>query len=529
MGKKVESLRSLMAKRAQKREDVSSEEVSAAVGAATEEVTVTIDEVLAAADAILEGGSENPEEIMAQVASLREQIAALVPDVEEIVDAVDAVGAGSEEAADAERAANKITTILGKLTKIEGRVAKRNKLRQAMSANADALRGIQSGANVVPSLRTPNGNQPTVAQHKRTKKYTSDEVALRMGNFIMASKGNERAKQWLMDRGDWQKMQTRAATLADFATGGILIPEEIESEIVKYRDNRGLARQLCKVVSMSTETRKMRQQVDGPSHQYIGEGDTITTSDNVRYEEKTLSNKWVAIGTEWYQPVDEDAAISLADEFAEWCGYEMAKAEDTAVFSGTGLSATGGIIGMPYAFQKAVEDAGGTWTTDAHKAYHPGTQLATGSTWASITAADIYKMGGKLANRAGIKREYVASGTFYFDTMLPLIMAAAGIQPPTIVDGVPEYKFNGFTVHITDFMPTATAANQIPLLFGDFSSYLLGDRRGLTLESDKNIKTQLITTVATWRFGGLAMDWGTANSASASRKRGGVAALVTKN
>lgn len=525
MKTKLLSLRALLQRRANKREDVSAAEVSAAVTDATTEVTATIEEVLAAVDALLASPPENPEEIMNEVVALREQIAALVPDVEEIAEAVDEVAPsdGATATEGAERAAKKLRDAIEKIKQVEARAAKRNELRSLAQNNRDALASLRTGAAPLPLGGV--GNNMTQPTFRRSRRFSSDAVALRMGRILQAAHGNDSAKRWLEQNG----ISTRAASLSDFATGGILVPEEVESEIVKYRDERGLARQICRVVDMTSNERKIRKQVDGPVGQYIGEGDSIATSDNIRYDEKSLNAKWAAIGTEWYTPVDEDAAISLADEFAEWCAYTMAGVEDTAVFSGTGLSATGGIIGMPYAFRKAVEDAGGTWTTDAHKAYHPGLRVATGSTWASITASDVQSMGANLAHRQGIRREFVCSSQFYYERLQVLALSAAGVQPSSIVDGEPRMLFNGFVVHLTDNMPQETAVSTIPLLFGDFQSYVLGNRKGLTIESDKNIKTQLITTVATWRYGGLALDWGTASSSSSSRQRGGIAALVTKN
>jgi len=513
-----------------KRADVDPAVADLPTGGTTEEVTATIDEVLVAVDKLLESPPDNPEEIMAQVAAIREQVAALIPDIEDIIGAAEGdTGAGSDATMmAADRMSKKVSLIIKRLNDIEARVARKNTLRQAAANNAASLQAQQASGTPPFSLRTGAGDM-TVTQHKRTKRFSSDAMALHMGRIIQASRGNEQARAWLAQNPLQQATQKRAASILDFATGGILIPHEMEEEIIKYRDQRGIARQICKIISMQTVERLLRTQVDGPTGQYIGEGNTITTSDNIRYEEKVLKNKWVAIGTEWYQTLEEDAEISLADEFAEWCSYEMALVEDTAIFAGTGLSATGGIIGMPYAFQKAVEDAGGTWATDAHKVYHPGVRVATGSTWASITASDIQAMGANIANRSGLKRGFVCSSVFYYEKLKTLALSAAGVQPTHVIDGVPMLVFDGFPVYITDALPTVTAVSSIPLLFGDFGSYLLGDRKGLTVESHKDIKTQLITTVATWRFGGIAFDWGKADSTAGNRKRGGIAALVTKN
>jgi hypothetical protein len=56
-----------------------------------------------------------------------------------------------------------------------------------------------------------------------------------------------------------------------------------------------------------------------------------------------------------------------------------------------------------------------------------------------------------------------------------------------------------------------------------------GDLKATTVETDKNIRTQIWEVVTTERFDINVHDIGNYNATAANRKRGSVAALITKN
>jgi HK97 family phage major capsid protein len=506
-----------------KREDVPVEEVVEAVEEATQEVTISVDTILAAMDELLTAAPEDATEWSAAVATLREQLATLVPQVEEIVDAVEAIEgeAAPEAEAAAERAHKALKRATDKLNGLTEKRAKRAELRALVSVNQAAADSLRTG-NGAPSMR---GNQMNIGSKVRTRHFADDQRAHDFGRMLQAHFGNEHAAEYVRSKG----LNVRTMSSSDVASAGLLIPDDVESVILKFRDERGVARRICDVRQMTTATKTIRKQVSGPVEQYIGEGSTIDTSQNLRYNDFTLTAKQVAIGTEMYAVLDEDASVSLADEFVEWAGYAIAGAEDKAFFVGNGLSATGGIVGMFRQFQKMVEDAGGTWTTDANKLYHPGVRLATGSTFASTTLSDITGLGAAVADRAGLQFSYICSRAYYFENLLPKAYNANGTPGSEIVNGLQTFIWNGIPVITTDYAPQATAVSTVGLLFGDPKSYVIGDRRGLTVEFDKNIKTQIIEAVVTARYDGAGVDFGVASATANDRVKGGLAALVTKN
>jgi HK97 family phage major capsid protein len=525
----MSKLSKLLARLRAKREDVPVEEVVAVIDEASTEVVVTIDGLLAQMDELLTTPPEDAAAWSQAVATLREQLAMLVPAVEDITDAVEEIDATEEPAAEqsAERARKVRKALKAASERLDALTARRQEkmeLRALQSNNAAAASALRAG-NGAPSMRGYGANGSHHARPKRSKHFDTDQRAFEFGRMIAAQLGSMEAQEYVRSRG----LMTRTMSSSDVASAGLLIPDDIESVILKFRDERGVARRICDVRQMTTATKTIRKQVSGPTHQYIGEGSTIDTSQGIRYVDHTLTAKWVAVATEMYATLDEDASVSLADEFVEFAGYQLAGAEDAAFFAGNGLSATGGIMGMFRLFQKLVEDAGGTWATDAHKLYHPGVRLTTGNTFASATLAEITGLGASVASRQGIQKSIVCSPETYFDILLPKAYTANGATGTEIVNGLATQVWNGIPVVLTDFAPTATATNTAFILYGDPRSYVIGDRRGITVEFDKDIKTQVIQAVVTARYDGAGIDFGVASATAANRQKGGLGALVTKN
>lgn len=473
----------------------------------------TWEEILAELNRIL---TLPAEEMAAALAAVIEAMDALIAAATEAPAEGDSADAAAVEAA-ATNSARAMTIV----TKI------RNKIDQ----HRDLMKRAQDVKDLRNQLTTPadpNNKPPqttvTVSQRKRTRFFNNDEQAYKFGQMIRAHMGNASAMQWLVDKGLQRTMST-----ANQASAGLLVPDEWEDVIVKFRDQRGIIRKIAKIKSMNSDVLKYRRQVSGPTGQFVGQGGTITTSGKLVYEDITLTAKQLAVGTEMYATLDEDTAISLADEFTEWAAYELARIEDECGFIGDATSTYGGILGAVKKFEKLVTDAGGTWATDAHKAYAAGVYVATGSTWASVTNSDLISLPARIANRAGIVPAYITSSVFYHEVMVPRAQAANGTTGTQIVDGVPQNVFNGYPVIICDALPTATAANTIPVLFGSGDAIDFGDRRGITFETDKNITTQVIQAVVTERFDINCVDFGNASATASERKRGSMAALALKN
>lgn len=483
---------------------------------------MTIEEIIALLDALLSNPDATPEEMAATLQQVREALAALATPAEG-----DAPAEGEDATLQLDAAL--VEAVAEKVKELEGRMSKKVEQRKRAQSFIEETRS-KAQANRTPANPLPlgNGAKVQVRSGSKSRHYGQSEDAYKVGMFLQAlgsGSNARRAEQWLSDKG----FEFRTLTSQNEASAGLLVPEEMDNAIIKLREEYGVAPQLATVVNMGSETWKTRKIVSGSTAYLINEGTAITTSDPV-YRHISLNAKLWGARTQMYSTLSDDAIINMADEVTEEHARAHAIKMDQAYFNGDGTSTYGGIVGVTYVWRKALEDGGGTWTNDTHKGYLGGVKVATGTTWASITDDDISGLIAKVADYPGRNMAFQCTSTFYWEVLHILAMNAGGTTATETVNGVSRPVFYGFPVVFNNVMPTATATNQVPLLFGDFgqASYI-GERRGVTVETDKDITTQVEDVVTTTRWDVLVHDYGNYTATAADRKRGAIAALVTKN
>lgn len=478
---------------------------------------MTLEEMLAAIDALLANPEATPEEMAQVVQTIREALAAMVAE-------------NGDEVAMTEEA---LSAVADGLTQVEEKIAKVNaqriKVKAFLAENARRVVTDTKSNNIGGAAVNQRAQSTVPASVARTKSrhYASNEAAYKAGMFLKAisGKGNSDAENWLRDRG----FEFKVLTSTNNASAGILVPEEMDDAIIKLRSQYGVATQLAQVVSVTSDTWYTRKIVSGNAAYAISEGTAITTSDPV-YKHITLSPKLWGARTQYYTTLGEDAIINLVDELTEEHARAHAVKMDEAYFNGDGTQAYGGIVGLTYAYRKALEDGGGTWTTDGDKEKLGGVVVASGTSWASITDDDISKLIAKVETYPGQTLSFTCTNQFYWEVLHTLAMNAGGTTATEVVNGVQRPVFYGFPVIINNAMAKTTAIDQVPLLFGDFAQgSMIADRKGATIETDKNISTQVEEVVSTMRYDILVHDFGNYNATAADRTRGAIAALVTQN
>jgi HK97 family phage major capsid protein len=476
---------------------------------------MTLEEMLALIDALLANPEATPEEMAQVVQQIREGLAAMVAE-------------GGDEAAMTEEA---LSAVADGLTAIEEKMARINTQRAKVKAFlADNARKVvaDTKSNTLTGGAMPQRTSvPASASRVKSRHYASNEAAYKVAMFLKAisGKGSADAENWLRDRG----FEFKTLTSANNASAGILVPEEMDDAIIKLRAEYGIATQLAQVVPVSSDTYKTRKIVSGNAAYAISEGAAITTSDPV-YKHLTLSPKIWGARTQYYSSLGEDAIVNLVDELTEEHARAHAVKMDEVYFNGDGTSAYGGIVGLTYVWRKALEDGGGTWATDADKEKLGGAVVASGTTWSSITDDDISKLIARVETYPGQSLAFTCTNQFYWEVLHTLAINAGGTTASEIVNGVTRPVFYGFPVIINNAMAKTTATDQVPLLFGDFAQgSMIADRRGATIETDKNISTQVEEVVSTMRYDALVHDFGNYNATAADRTRGAIAALITQN
>jgi HK97 family phage major capsid protein len=485
---------------------------------------MTWEEILAALDAVLAGTFETPEAMAAEVATIREQIAALLAEASEETAEVEEVSAAVEGAAKAQAKLARIMTI----------IQQKKALNDMKTKNASDLNALKTAAPV-PSGFVAEGAKIT-GQHYRGKAFKqfgseAGAAAYKAGRQIAACLGDASSAQWCKENG--VPMQKTMATTNN-SLGGLTVVDELDQAILYYREERGVARGIMDVVSMNSETRTVNRNVGGTAVYALGEGQTYTESD-VQFSGVQLTAKKFGALTQNTIELGEDSYAAIAEEIAKDHGYAHAVQEDKVAFLGDGTSTYNNLVGLTESFKKLVTDIGGTWATDANKAYAAGVQVASGATLATITLGDIIKTQAKVATFPGMNNRFYTPSQIWYGTIVPLIQAVGGNTATQIVDGVTRQFFNGSEVVFTDelYTPLLTAENsQFVLFYGDAAQAgLFGDRRGLSITSSQEVGflTDTQYNKSTARYGVNWWNIGNASTTASARQRGALAALVTKN
>jgi HK97 family phage major capsid protein len=471
---------------------------------------MTMEEILGLLDALLANPNATPEEMAATLAQVRDALLALTQEPTE-----------GEETATA--SADQILAATEKITKLDN-------IRKKKLDARNAVKGLQNSDWSAPVNAIPTGKKtatPDVSVKSRhnAKNFKSNADAYKAGKFLQAVAGNQSAYQWCVDNGVAIKTLTEGNDLS----AGILVPEVWEDAIWNLKEPRGIARQYANNVAMSGPIHK-RIKFQGDQNVYfVGEGGTITDSD-LKYGFTTLSAKKLGHLTYVTYELADDALVNVVDEITREAAYALTDREDKCLFLGDGTSTYGGVVGLRYGYQALVEAAGGTWATDADKAKLASAVVAPTNAWTGVTRDSLASLRGKVRQNGQTDLAYFTSSAFYYDVMAKTAYAAGGVTATEIVNGVPQERFDGYPVIMVETMPTESAANDIPVYFGSMSAAVdFGDLKSTTVETDKNIRTQIWEIVTTERFDINVHDIGNYNATAPNRKRGGLAALITKN
>lgn len=486
---------------------------------------MTWEEILAALDAVLSGTFETPEAMAAEVAKVREQIAALLAEATTAEATEEMVEATVENAAKAQAKLARIMTI----------IQQKKAVNEMKTKNASDLNALTTAAPVPSGFVVPEGAKIT-GQHYRGKAFKqfgseAGQAAYKAGRQVAAYLGDASSAQWCKENG---VSLVKTMSTGNNTLGGLTVVDELDQAILYYREERGVARNIMDVVSMNSETRTVNRNVGGTTVYALGEGQSYTASD-VQFSGVQLTAKKFGALTQNTIELGDDSYAAIAEEIAKDHGYAHAVQEDKVAFLGDGTSTYNGLVGINESFKKLVTDAGGTWTTDAHKAYAAGVQVATGATLASITLSDIIKLQAKVATFPGMQNRFYVPSQVWFGTIVPLIQAVGGNSNAQIVDGVTRQFFNGAEVVFTDelYTPLLSAENnQFVLFYGDAAQAgLFGDRRGLSITSSQEVGflTDTQYNKSTARYGVNWWNIGNASATASARTRGALAALVTKN
>jgi HK97 family phage major capsid protein len=338
-----------------------------------------------------------------------------------------------------------------------------------VTAKVDELLKARNAAAVINNRKvTPM--QPDIRVVSGVSKAFKGEVAGKtashrahdFGQFVAALAGNAKAYDYCSTNGLITKHVEHTPE-----RGGYLEPDEFLSDLIVLQSQRGVARQLSRVLPMSRDSLTIPRLASGFTGYWTGEGAAITQS-AMGFDAVTLVAKKLSIASLVSSELFEDASIALGDLVAQQVAYAFADKEDHAYLDGDGTSTHGGIQGIRtrLAAINGTDDGGGL-------------VLASGNAFSEVVLSDLTQVIGRVPSFAG-PRSWLVSPAFYGAVMLRLAQANA---TRVEIDGIGMVDtFNGYPVFYSERMPTAAANSSIAALFGDFTQAVtLGTRRDLRL------------------------------------------------
>jgi len=325
------------------------------------------------------------------------------------------------------------------------------------------------GTGIVPA---------TVKRYGRLRNLKTEESAYTWGQFLGAVLYHkEKSVAWCKDHGI---LLQKAHDEVTGSSGGVLVPDQLENEIIDLKEQYGVFRQNARVVPMTSDTDSIPRRESGLTAYFVGDNAAITES-TMGWDRVSLVAKKLGVLAKYSSELAEDAIISVGDALAGEIAYAFALKEDQCGFIGTGSAAYGGMHGVQ---TKIAVASGATYAGSIHDALSGNTYFGV------LDMVDFNGVVGLLPQYAEANAKWYISKPGFHASMERLASAAGGNTRQTIAGGKTELMFLGYPVVISQVMfATLTASvNTIHCLFGDLSkAAMFGDRRSTTIATSEHV------------------------------------------
>ena len=435
-----------------------------------------------------------------------EKIKALLDELASVVAEMSAMEEGMTEDADMhDDEEGRLKELSERADKIKEKIefcekiqAKELELRSVLERSAPAA-AIEKKTEEAPAVEEKrNFAVPkAVGNLKAFTGPNAEERAYRAGMHLKATLFNDsEARRWCEDH----RVESRAQAGGVNSLGGVLVSDEMSSEIIRLVEEYGAFPQYARRVPMSSDTLVIARRTGGLAARAVGENTEVSTSD-VTFDNVQLVAKLWGIDNRLPQSLIEDSAINLADAMSVEVAQAFAEAYDNAGFIGTGA-------GDPY------HGTVGVATAIVDGTHSAGVVAAQGgnTTFDTLDLLDFTNVVARLPLYARRNAKWYISPAGYGSAMLRLMMAAAGNNQADVAGGA-NLSFLGFPVVLTHPLEsnlTGTTGN-VACLFGDLSqAATYATRRDIRIATDSSrfIEFDQLLTFSTARVAMVAHDLG---------------------
>ena len=233
------------------------------------------------------------------------------------------------------------------------------------------------------------------------------------------------------------------------ASGGYLVPEEMDRKIIAKLEEDNFFRKFAKIINTSGEY-KINVAANKPAAAWVEEGEALVFSDPT-FSQITLDAHKLSVAVKVTEELLADNVFDLEGYLVEEFGKALGNAEEEAFLNGSGANKPHGIFN---------ETDGGT--------------IAVTCANTSIKFDDIFTLVYSL------KRPYRKNARFIMNDQTVALLRklkdnnGAYIWQPSLIQGEPD-RVLGYPIYTSSHCPTVEAGKAC-IAFGDFSYYKIGER-----------------------------------------------------
>jgi HK97 family phage major capsid protein len=302
----------------------------------------------------------------------------------------------------------------------------------------------------------------------RVKAFTgrdAEQRAERVGHFFKALVGDEKSRQWCVDKGVGL---TKATNESTNSAGGFLAPQDFDSPIIAIRETFGAFRQGAERRPTGSDNQVRPRRVGGLTANFVAEGAAIPES-SFQLDAVGTSQKKLAILARGSAELFEDSAADLGEVLTSEIGYAFAGKEDDCGFGGDGSSTYSGISGVSAKLS-------GLKSSIAAASGH--------NTFLTLDYTDITNLMAGVLATAIPGAAWYTSATGYAQTICRLAAVSGGLVATQRPDGTISASYLGFPVRFSGKLPdVSTGLAGLPMLyFGNLAmSSVLVERQAQTI------------------------------------------------
>ncbi len=316
-------------------------------------------------------------------------------------------------------------SVNGKISREEAKEFE--KYEKEMKNLSQQIESELSKSTTKPILNNPQDNYFSLAE-KSQNEYRKNFVAELRNGF-------KTAKNYLQE------------SLSD--AGGYIVPQEMHDELVSELKEQNVLRQICRIVK-TQNNRRVAYVSNAAQASFVAEGATIPLQTET-FGQKILSAHKLVCGVSVTNELLNDSYFDVEQHLKEEFAMSIGSAEEQAFLIGDGVNRPLGLLSQINSESLVTTSTAGTLKPDdlVQVVYSlPFTYRKNACFLASdMTLAEIHKFKDNNLNY---------------------------LWQPSFQAGVPD-RLLGYPVFSSNYMPSISTG-EIPLLFGDFSKVLIGER-----------------------------------------------------